>query len=49
MVTTVFLVDKKSPQQIADCLEQLMNISLWKTMAGNARKSFEEKFSYDCV
>jgi len=40
-----FLVDKQSPEQIAASIEKLMQPDLWKEMALNARRSFEEKFS----
>lgn len=42
-----FLVEKKSPQQIALSIEKLLQPECWKKMAMNARKSFEEKFSYE--
>jgi len=42
-----FLVDKQSPEQIAASIEKLMEPNRWKEMALNARRSFEEKFSYE--
>ena len=42
-----FLVNKEAPHEIAVNIEKLMDAERWKTMAVNARKSFEEKFSFE--
>jgi glycosyltransferase involved in cell wall biosynthesis len=41
-----FLVNKKAPGEIADAIKKLANTECWTIMALNARRSFEENFSY---
>lgn len=42
-----FLVSKQAPEEIANAIEQLADITLWKTLAANARQSFTDQFSME--
>lgn len=44
-----YLVDKKSPQQIAERIRDLSEPSNWREKARAARKTYEEMFSPDAV